>query len=83
MLPLFSTVFHEILFILAGNDDMHGSSKEFEIRQNQTTECGVSCPLAFEKKSPYTYRDTNRHLRCLGGASMVSRVNTMITWLVY
>ena len=28
-------------------------------------------------------RDTDRHRRCLGGASTVSRVNTMVTWLVY
>ena len=27
LLPLFSSVFHPILFILAGNDDMHGSSE--------------------------------------------------------
>ena len=31
LLPLFSAVFHLILFILAGNDDMHGSLVEFEI----------------------------------------------------
>ena len=28
---LFLAVFHPILFILAGDDDMHGSSKKFEI----------------------------------------------------
>ena len=28
-------------------------------------------------------RDTDRHRRCLVGASIVSRVNTMVTWLVY
>ena len=44
VLALFSTVFHPILFILAGNNDMHESSKEFEIRPDQTTDCGVSCP---------------------------------------
>ena len=32
MSPLFSAVFHLILFILAGNDDMHESSNEFEFR---------------------------------------------------
>ena len=41
------------LFILAGNDDMHESSEEFEIRRNSTTDCGVSCPLAPEK-NPHT-----------------------------
>ena len=30
--PLFSTVFHLFLFILAGNDDMHESLEEFEFR---------------------------------------------------
>ena len=34
----FSAVFHPILFILAGNDDMHESSED------PTTDCGVSCP---------------------------------------
>ena len=38
---------HLILFILTGNDDMHESSEEFEIRCYQTTDCGVS-----QKKIP-------------------------------
>ena len=42
--PLFSVVFYPILFILVGNDDMHESSEEFEIRPDLTTDCGVSCP---------------------------------------
>ena len=49
MLPLFLGCFYPILFILAGNDDMHESSKEFEIWPDPTTDCGVSCPLASEK----------------------------------
>ena len=49
MLPLFLAVFYPILFILAGNDDMHESSEEFEIRPDLTTDCGVSYPLASEK----------------------------------
>ena len=44
VLPLFSAVNHLIFFILAGNDDMHGSSEEFEIQQDWTTDCGVSFP---------------------------------------
>ena len=40
---------YPILFILAGNDDMHESSEDFEIRPVLTTDCGVSCPLASEK----------------------------------
>ena len=42
--PLFSAVFHSFLFILAGNDDMHESSNEFEFRPDWTTNCRVSCP---------------------------------------
>ena len=40
----FSAVFYPILCILAGNDDMHESLEEFEIRPDPTTDCGVSCP---------------------------------------
>ena len=42
VLPLFLGCFYFILFILAGNDDMHESSKEFEIWPDLTTACGVS-----------------------------------------
>ena len=42
--PLFSAVFHPILFILAGNDDMHESSDKFKFRPDWTTDCGVGCP---------------------------------------
>ena len=49
VLPLFLGCFYPILFILAGNDDMHESSEEFKIRPDPTTDCGVSCPLASEK----------------------------------
>ena len=49
VLPLFSAVFHPTLFILAGNNDMHESSEEFEIQNASTTDCGVSCPLASEQ----------------------------------
>ena len=40
----FSAVFHSFLFILAGNDDMHESSNEFEFQPNWTRDWGVSCP---------------------------------------
>ena len=29
---------------------MHEGSEDFEIRRNLTTDCGVSCPLALDKK---------------------------------
>ena len=44
VLPLFLGCFYPILFILAGNDDMHESLEEFEIWPDPTTDCGVSCP---------------------------------------
>ena len=44
VLPLSLGYFYSILFILAGNDDMHESSEEFEFLPDQTTDQGVSCP---------------------------------------
>ena len=34
---IFSAVFHRILYILAGNEDMHISLDEFEFRPDPTT----------------------------------------------
>ena len=39
-----TNAFDRILFILAGNDDMHESLDEFEIWPDSTTDHGVSCP---------------------------------------
>ena len=44
-----SAVFHLILFIVVGNDEMHEWSQELKIWRDSTTDCGVSCPLASEK----------------------------------
>ena len=44
LLSLFLCCFNPILFILAGNDDMHNSSEEFELLPDPTTDCAVSCP---------------------------------------
>ena len=42
---MFSRLFFDrILFILAGNDDIHKSLHEFEIRLDLTTDNRVSCP---------------------------------------
>ena len=41
---VFSNAFDQILFILAGNDDMHVSLDELEIWPDSTTDYGVSCP---------------------------------------
>ena len=45
VLQLFLGCFYPILFIHAGNDDMHESSEELETRPDPTTDyCGVCCP---------------------------------------
>ena len=41
---VFSNVFVRIHFILAGNDDIHKSLNEFEIRRDPTMHHGVGCP---------------------------------------
>ena len=42
-------VFQWIFFILAGNKDNYSILHEFEFRPDLTSDCGVSCPLVFEK----------------------------------
>ena len=42
--PFFSVVLDGTLFIPTGNDDIHKSLDEFEIRPDQTTDHRVSCP---------------------------------------
>ena len=41
--------FHWIFFILAGNKNNYNILDEFEFRPDLTSDCGVSCPLVFEK----------------------------------
>ena len=36
--------FSRLFLILAGNEDIHESSEEFEVRPDRTTDGGVSCP---------------------------------------
>ena len=48
-LHLFSVAFDLNLFIIAGNDDIHKISDEFEFRPDRTTDYGVSCPWASKK----------------------------------
>ena len=45
----FSRMLLIILFILAGNKDMHKILDEFEFPPDQTTDYGVSCPWASKK----------------------------------
>ena len=42
-------VFQWIFLILAGNKDNYNISDEFEFQPDATSDCGVSCPLVFEK----------------------------------
>ena len=42
-LHLFSVAFDPILFIVAGNEDMHKISNEFEFWSDWITDYGVSC----------------------------------------
>ena len=42
--PLYAFIIDRIFFILAGNEDIHNISDEFEIRADRTKDCGVSCP---------------------------------------
>ena len=37
-------IFVWIFFILAGNEDNHKISHEFDFRPDSTSDCGVSCP---------------------------------------
>ena len=50
---VFSNVFDQILFILAGNDDMHVILDEFEIWPNSTKDYRVGCSWAYEKNPIY------------------------------
>ena len=47
--PPFLGCFYPILFILAGNKDMHKISDEFEFWPDRTIDYGVSCPWASKK----------------------------------
>ena len=42
-------IFDRIFFILAGNENIHNISDEFEIRPDRIKDCGVSCPWASGK----------------------------------
>ena len=53
-LHLFSVVFYSILFILAGDEDMHKILDEFEFWPDQTADYRVSCPWGL-KYFPLTY----------------------------
>ena len=48
-LPFGLLVFDLILFILAGNEDMHKILDEFEFRPDRTTDYEVSCPRVSKK----------------------------------
>ena len=41
---VFLNIFDRINFIFAGNDDIHKSLNEFELRRDTTMDYGVGCP---------------------------------------
>ena len=41
--PSFLSCFDQIIFILAGNDDIRENLDQFEIRPNSNTDYGFSC----------------------------------------
>ena len=49
LLQLFSAVLDQILFILAGKNDILESLDEFEVLPDLTTDHRVSCPLESKK----------------------------------
>ena len=49
MSPTFSGHFYQIFFILAGNDDNHKVSTEFEFQQNRTKGLRVTCLWALKE----------------------------------
>ena len=49
MNTLAPSFFESIIFILAGNEDMHESLDEFKFRPDTTTNSRVICPCASEK----------------------------------
>ena len=51
----FSAVLDRILFILAGNNDIHESLDEFEILPDSTTDHRVSCPLGSKNRCCYFF----------------------------
>ena len=53
MSPIFSSVLNRILFMLAGNDNIHQSLDEFEIQSNLIRDHRVSC-FWVSKKSMLT-----------------------------
>ena len=70
-----------IFFILAGNKDNYNILDEFEFRPDPTSECGVSCPLVFEK-SVFGIVATEAPSILIGSSSFleVTRI-TIISWM--
>ena len=70
-------IFYSIVFILAGNEDMHESLDEFEFRQDPTTDYGVSCPWGSEK-SMYNVVNTLAPSFLIGSSSFLQVTRTTI-----
>ena len=63
----FSAVFDQILFILAGNEDMHKSLDEFEFRPDQTTELGQIPPLTMKLAALERLKNRRHHFFSVAG----------------
>ena len=73
-----SFIFDRIFFILAGNENFHNISDVFEIRPDQTKDCGVICPCASEKLM-YNVVNTLAPLFLIGSSSYWQVMRTSIT----
>ena len=77
-LHFFSVAFDPILLILAGNEDMHKISDEFEFRSDRATDYWVSCPWA-SKKSPIDLQWENAVSRLAHSFFIESSSNLLVT----
>ena len=74
--------FDRIFFILAGNKNNHNISDEFEFRPDLTSDCGVSCPLVFEK-SIFCIVATLAPSILIGSSSFMEETRITITsWMI-
>ena len=49
MLPFFALVIHSIFLILADSEDIHETSKEYDVQPDLTTDCWVAALESLKK----------------------------------
>ena len=69
-----------IFFILAGNKYNYNILNEFEFRPDRTSDCGVSCPLVFEK-SIFCIVATLAPSILIGSSSFLEEIRTIAFWM--